>query len=315
MMGFTLVELLVVIAIIGLLLALLMPAIQAAREAARQAQCRNNLKQIALSFQNFESSRRHFPGHGGEREPRGVDFGAERLARAAGMKPAGNWLLQSLTYMEDVVLADVLIAAARGTATPDELRAAVVVPVPSLYCSTRRAAQAYPHINAELAAFGPLGARTDYAINGGSSTDEGSNEENGAGFNFVLEHDGVWSLGRRTSHRHITDGSTNTYLVGEKAMDTEHYTTGRDVGDRAPIAGLNDNFGAANSYVRFATDVPERDIANNCKACHEFGSAHPTNWNVSMADGSVRSQSYEIDILLHRLLASIGGQEVAVDSD
>jgi prepilin-type N-terminal cleavage/methylation domain-containing protein len=54
--GFTLIELLVVIAIIAILIALLLPAVQAAREAARRTQCKNNLKQLALSLHNYHDT-------------------------------------------------------------------------------------------------------------------------------------------------------------------------------------------------------------------------------------------------------------------
>ena len=60
--GFTLIELLVVIAIIAVLIALLLPAVQAAREAARRAQCVNNMKQMALAANNYESSNGCYPG-------------------------------------------------------------------------------------------------------------------------------------------------------------------------------------------------------------------------------------------------------------
>ena len=97
-------------------------------------------------------------------------------------------------------------------------------------------------------------------------------------------------------------------------MDTLHYETGKDIGDRSPVAGLTAHAGSANSYVRFAAQAPAVDVENNCRACHNFGSAHPTSMNMSLADGSVQSLSYTMDIELHRALSTIAGEEVASGS-
>ena len=74
--GFTLIELLVVIAIIAILIALLLPAVQAAREAARRTQCKNNMKQLALSLHNYHDTNFVFPPgwHGGNQVAWGMQL-------------------------------------------------------------------------------------------------------------------------------------------------------------------------------------------------------------------------------------------------
>lgn len=59
--AFTLVEMLVVISIIAVLAALLLPAVNMAREAGRRASCSNNLRNLALAAQNFDSAKGYYP--------------------------------------------------------------------------------------------------------------------------------------------------------------------------------------------------------------------------------------------------------------
>src|SRR6267154_668446 len=90
--GFTLVELLVVIAIIGVLVALLLPAIQACREAARRSQCVNNVVQVMIAIQNYESAHEALPS--GVTNPQGPIRN-----EAVGMHH--GWIIRLLPYIEE----------------------------------------------------------------------------------------------------------------------------------------------------------------------------------------------------------------------
>jgi prepilin-type N-terminal cleavage/methylation domain-containing protein len=312
--AFTLVELLVVIAIIGVLVALLLPAVQSAREAARRTQCRNHLKQVGLACLVYDETYKVLPGYAGEGPPFGVQFATNRQTNDELV--GGNWIMQALAFLEDSPLADLLTEASGvdggdplmgGVLMPDSaaridvLRAAVAIAVPSLHCPSRREAIPYPLHGLYLGRYGSVGARTDYAMNGGSSRSTGQE--------IQINNDGIWVLGERVSARKISDGLSKTYLVGEKAMDSKEYDTGKDLGDRSPIAGWVNHGGTANSYVRYGAKSPGQDRGANCLACHDFGSAHASGWHAVMGDGSVRTLDYTMDRRLHQALASIGGAE------
>ncbi|MEQ1825275.1 MAG: DUF1559 domain-containing protein [Pirellula sp.] len=312
--GMTLVELLVVIAIIGILISLLLPAVQAIREAARQVQCRNNIKQLALACSHYEMSYRYFPAYAGEQTPAFVNFSRPADARKRGW----NWIAKALSFMEQPVLSERVgvYGSAQSMILSPADRNLLMQAIPGLYCPSRRSAEAYPLLEDYHGRFGEYSARTDYAMNGGTAIPEDvaaaeTTDDQSTAKKTISIADGFWQLGLYTKPNQITDGLSNSYMIGEKAMSSNNYTNGKDFGDRAPLGGWIDHPEASNSNIRFASRKPQADRRNSCLACHEFGSAHRTNWNVAMADGSVHAVFYEMDLEVHRKLASINLGDVA----
>src|SRR5689334_4763006 len=96
--GFTLIELLVVMAIIAVLIALLLPAVQQAREAARRAQCKNNMKQLALAMHNYHETFNTFP----------MSAWIQVNVPTGSIPNGHNWMAQILPFIEQGNLASAI---------------------------------------------------------------------------------------------------------------------------------------------------------------------------------------------------------------
>jgi len=341
--GFTLVELLVVIAIIGILVALLLPAVQAAREAARRSQCQNHLKQIALGMMNHESTHGHFPVGGWSPVLSGdPDLGA-------GEDQPGGWTYNTMPFIEELTLHQ----RGAGLATAQKRLAIFerdLIPVSIYYCPTRRPARGIP-TTAVSANHTPtpgltspyLMARTDYAMNVGNaqcdydvavstclSNGEPVPPKWNTGVLWFAEYtrgmpspNPVQNRGEANPSprydsvlvklKHITDGTTHTYLVGEKYLNPDYYNGPSGSGgscanddwsgyngfqdDKERSVGYHSQVYPANRAHPPTQDTP--GVGCNGQLRYAFGGPHSAVFYMAYCDGSVQSVSYDIDLETH----------------
>ncbi len=287
--AFTLVELLVTIAIISGLIALLLPAVQYARESARRTQCINQIKQLGLSIHNFHAAHRFVPGNGGATDDSklistsGVfvqPFTRElplRITRYWGVadpkRPirlqTGPWCYSVMPFIErDAEFRSLPYGQAIPLfLCPSRSRVAPAVPVPDSY--------------GEYESGGHAMGKTDYAANHRVSLD----------------------LPRTLSFSSITDGLSQTIVIGEKARDPSVQTATSWHWDE-PI-WLGGSAGTARLGVGIIPDQVGASYRNN------WGSSHSGAANFVFCDGSVNPLSYAIDRdVMVRLILPADGEPV-----
>ena len=294
----TLMEVLVVISIIGMLMALLLPAVQASRESARRNTCQNHLKQLGLATLNHESAIGRFPSAG---------WGFAWVGdpdRGTGPGQPGGWTFDLLPYLERNDLARI------GAGLPPGKKKAAVtailsIPLEVFDCPTRRplvVSQFDPNVkpvNFDV----PLGvAESDYAVNGGdaildpysgpASYAEGDSPTYAWPDNSHCT--GICYLRSEVKFAQITDGTSHTYLVGEKYAAAGPWYPGDDQGMYA---------GYDYDTVRWTIFPPTPDQADPY-LFNRFGSSHPMGCQFAFCDGSVRQISFDIDPRVHRRLGN-----------
>ncbi|MDO4575823.1 MAG: DUF1559 domain-containing protein [Planctomycetia bacterium] len=304
--GFTLVELLVVIAIIGMLVGLLLPAVQQAREAARQMQCNNHLKQMALACLNHEAIAGKYPTGGWD-----VAFMGDP-DRGFGKKQPGNWTYSILPFMEQNALYQMGLGESESVRKTQALERQKT-PLPFFYCPSRRPPVTYP-----LYGGSTMACKSDYANNtgiyscggalkyyanistlaqGDAMTDAQWLETPGGG---QLDLTGVIYRRSETSVAAVYDGTTNTYLFGEKAMCADSYNINTDAADSRGSYQP----GCVSSWRHTNNLLPFQDRGGYGTGACGFGSVHSGTFGMAMCDGSAQRISYSIDKESHYRLGN-----------
>lgn len=211
--GFTLVELLVVIAIIGVLVSLLLPAVQAARAAARRTQCKNNFKQVGLALQNYHDANGAFPPAASYDENNARNPAISRVHQA-------NWIVRTLPYMEQATLYDLfdltVPISGQESDSPRNYQARGTQ-IPALMCPSdpfnrQSLFKGRSSREGDNWARGNIGANGSLGFMG-----IGTNPAGGENQRYWKDERtrGIMGVNTAVSMRNITDGTSQTILIGE----------------------------------------------------------------------------------------------------
>jgi prepilin-type N-terminal cleavage/methylation domain-containing protein len=342
--GFTLVELLVVIAIIGILVALLLPAIQSAREAARRSQCVNNLKQIGLGWLNHESNHKMFPGSGwsawvvgdsdigtGAMQPGGWMFQILPFIEEQDLRDVASdgdrYVITPKQKKAAVQLQTTPVSTFHCPTRQTGLAVPFLSPQPAW--TPRNSDRLVDIVCGDYAAnAGDSPCGLQFQKKGQETPDDPNDDEcyddttrlkwiapPFKGYYGTLtevtnwppldSQSGVNFIGADIKISQIKDGTTSTYMVGEKFLDPVAYS------DSWANGGHNHSYfqGFDWDVHRWASDfedsmwLPLPDTPGT-DIYEMFGSAHPGIWHMVFCDGSVQAMSFDINGTIHRRLAN-----------
>jgi prepilin-type N-terminal cleavage/methylation domain-containing protein/prepilin-type processing-associated H-X9-DG protein len=341
--AFTLIELLVVIAIIAILIGLLLPAVQKVREAAARAQCSNNLKQIGLALHNHHDVRHTLP-------PGGMQTAQN------GTRCYTNWAVEILPYMEQDNLYRQYNQLQFNTSAANNLVGRQLVPTYVCPSDTHPGLLEDP---ASGPGSGQPWMHGSYRANSGRANDKpafGGNPPwrgfwdtyepyfwpggiltqsyrgplhgtatayNGVPAPTYVEpqtKQPVGQMGGPERFANITDGLSNTFMVGEFTLNEPNTKDG---------SGENRGTFWAYTYASYNqssfTLLPQT-YTTNYNACYltdtgfpytdqpckrGWGSNHTNGFNFLLCDGSVRWVAYSTDLTVLNAMATIAGGEVA----
>jgi prepilin-type N-terminal cleavage/methylation domain-containing protein/prepilin-type processing-associated H-X9-DG protein len=284
--GFTLIELLVVIAIIAILIALLVPAVQKVREAAARLQCQNNLKQFSLAAHNYHDTHKRFPPGLNYPNP-GFPPWLEPN-KYYGLPIALMPYIEQQNLQKNVDLTSTYAANCNG---PNSIGAQVMV---ILVCPSDAGMPA--------GAVGQYGAYyfglSSYPGCSGTSITSTS----GA----AMLQNGIFFTNSAVRIGDITDGTSNTFLFGERSrLNLTTSSSAMSVGGWAWANQFALEDHTANTGPGRMEGLAPHDL-------NYFGSQHAggAGANFAFADGSVHFIVKSIDIITYVRLSTRAGGEV-----
>jgi prepilin-type N-terminal cleavage/methylation domain-containing protein/prepilin-type processing-associated H-X9-DG protein len=261
--GFTLIELLVVIAIIGTLMGLLVPAVQKVRAAAARLQCQNNLKQIGLACHNYHDAQQALPP------------GYYATAAYPDTYPGWGWGAFLLPYLEQEPLYRQIDfnAPVQNSAAAQAILKGFLCPMDTPPSS--------PFVLTD-AALTPLGlvGPSSYAATVGPDADEAD----------AFTGSGVFYRNSRTRLTDITDGTSQTVMLGERAWAQVQGTWAGAPSGAVTRAGARNPWPNATASAAVLVLVHNNWInirSDSDGGLDDFSSNHSGGVNLLFADGSV----------------------------